>query len=341
MSTPKYIDFGSFFKVDKKNSKSWPGYLNFYNSFYIPLYLYNKGYSDLPQSILLYNGLFNKKDFFNLEYKKTTSLLGNKVSNLIFKGYDASRRLAVARYHRVIDLYGKHTHIKKLLWLKKMYQNRFTVEKANKLIKRIKTSEFDSYWKNYHTEINPKEEKRFVRIIDLINKKLPDARSLVELASNQGKFANFVLKETQIDTIIATDYDKNALDDIYVNNKNSRSILPLVYDFVRPNGRQVDTNIEERITSDVVMALAVTHHLILTQEVNVSHLFKVLKTLTNKYVIIEFMPLGLYSGDMDSIPPTPDFYTLAWFKKEFKTHFKHIFDEEVEVNRHVFVGELM
>ena len=132
----------------------------------------------------------------------------------------------------------------------------------------------------------------FLRITELIKTKLQDASSLIELASNQGKFANYVLESTQIEKIIATDYDKNALDRIFQNNENREDVLPLVYDFVRPNNRSNTLKIDQRINADIVMALAVTHHLILTQDVSLGHIFKVLASLTNKYIIVEFMPLG-------------------------------------------------
>ena len=114
----------------------------------------------------------------------------------------------------------------------------------------------------------------------------------------------------------------------------------MVYDFVRPNNRSNTLKIEERINADIVVALAVTHHLILTQDVSLTHIFKVLKSLTNKYIIVEFMPLGLYSADMNNIPTLPDYYTLEWFKNAFSEEFEHILDEEVELNRHLFIGKL-
>lgn len=339
MSTPKYVDFGSFFEIDKNNDKCWSGYLNFYNSFYMPLYLYNKGYSDLSQSILLFNGFFNNKDLFNLKHKYFTFFFGSKISNLIFKGFSNVRKLAVARHFRIIEDYGNHKHINKALKVKKLFQNRYNCKRAFKLIRRIKKSNFDSYWKDYHSSINPNNEKRFVKIKDLIIEKLNDANSIIELASNQGKFAEYVLNETQINKIIATDYDKNAVDKIYIHNKENKQLIPLVYDFVRPNGRICDKKIEERIKADVVMALAVTHHLVLTQDISLQHIFKILKQLTNKYVIVEFMPLGLYSGNMDTIPVVPEYYNLDWFKKEFNNHFNCIFEQEIEINRHLFIGQ--
>ena len=339
MSQPKYIDFGSFFLKDKMNGKCWSGYLNFYNSFYIPLYLYTKGYSDLSQSIFLFNGLYNTKDFFLLKYKYL-NFFGATISSLFYKFYNNSRRLAIARHFKVIEKYGKHKYIKYLLTFKKQYQNKFTVKRANKLLKRLKSSKIDSYWKDYHTNLNPEKNKRFLRIVDLINTKLSDAHSLTELASNQGKFAHFVLENTHLNRIIATDYDKNAVDKIYLNTQKGNNMLPLVYDFVRPNGRRVDSNIENRIKSDIVMALAVTHHLILSQDVDLLHIFKILEALTNKYVVVEFMPLGLYSGSMENIPLLPDYYTLDWFKNEFANYFEYILDEEIAINRHLFIGKI-
>ena len=140
--------------------------------------------------------------------------------------------------------------------------------------------------------------------------------------------------------MIATDYDKNAVDCMFVANEGRDDILPLVYDFVRPNNRSNTLKLEERIDADIVMALAVTHHLILTQDVGLAHIFNVLASLTRRYVVVEFMPLGLYAGDLENIPAVPDYYTLDWFRNAFSEKFEHLLDEKVAVNRHLFVGKI-
>lgn len=339
MSTPKYIDFGSFFPIDEKNGKGWSGYLHFYNGFYMPLYLFTKGFSDLSESIFLFYGYFNEKDFFLLR-NKYLRLLGMGITNQVFNLYYKSRRLANARHFKVVDKFGSHKYSKYILGFKKNMQGKYSLKRGYRLINGLKSSNFDSYWKDYHNEIDPKTDHRFLTIANLIKTKFTDANSLIELASNQGKFANFVLENSQIQKVIATDYDKNAVDTMYKNYKDKNTILPLVYDFVRPNGRRVDKNIETRIKADVVMALAVTHHLVLTQEIPLRSIFKVMEQLTNKYVIVEFMPLGLYSGEENSTPNLPEFYTLEWFKEEFSNTFEYIYDEKTEVNRHVFIGKI-
>ena len=52
------------------------------------------------------------------------------------------------------------------------------------------------------------------------------------------------------------------------------------------------------------------------------------------------MPLGLYSGSLENTPPVPDYYTLDWFKDNFSKYFNYILDEEVEVNRHLFIAKV-
>jgi len=339
MGVPKYIDLGGFFRKDEANGKLWTGYLSFYNSFYMPLYLYSKGFSDLPQSIQLFHGYYNEKDFFKLRYGYF-NLFSFGTLNLIYKINYNGRHLATARYHRVVERFGNHKFSKYILAFKKNFQSRYSLKKAYKLLGQIKESKFESYWQNYHDNLDPDSDERFQRITAIIKNELSDAESLVELASNQGKFAKYVLESTQVNKVIATDYDKNAVDDIYTSNRKSKEILPMVYDFVRLNGRINDRHIQTRISADIVMALAVTHHLLLSQDVSLGHIFKMLESHAKKYIIVEFMPLGLYDGNLEKTPPVPDYYTLEWFRSAFSDHFEYILDEEVKINRHLFVGKL-
>jgi uncharacterized protein (DUF3820 family) len=52
------------------------------------------------------------------------------------------------------------------------------------------------------------------------------------------------------------------------------------------------------------------------------------------------MPLGLYGGKLDETPDLPEFYTLEWFKNGFEEFFVLKYDESLEMNRHVLIGEL-
>ncbi len=335
MGYPQYIDFGSFVKYDKKQNISWQSYNIFYNHFYIPLFLWSKGYPDIARNIFLMRDYFDDKEFYKLKYPLLDILsIGNfaKMMKII-------KKLAIVSKQTITTKIKNSKKQKIALFINAITKPFFLKEKLEYDIKKIDKKTEHSMWNDYHDSIDPSTNKRFLRVLDVIQD-LKDAKSLIELASNQGKFAELILKKTTIKKVIATDYDKEAVNIMYLNNKNKDNFLPLLFDMVRTNGRKYDKFIHERIKSDIVVALAVTHHLILTQEISIDYIFKTLKKLTNKYIVIEFMPLGLYSGDINNIPKTPDFYTDIWFKDNFKKYFDLILDEKLEINRHLFVGKL-
>ena len=84
-------------------------------------------------------------------------------------------------------------------------------------------SKGSSTWGDYHTNIDVEREKRFQRILEIIST-FKDANTLVEVASNQGKFASYVSSNSHLENIIATDYDEEAVDTMYLNNRNNSSI---------------------------------------------------------------------------------------------------------------------
>jgi len=328
MNRPQYVDFGSFVK---RRNNNWVSYNIFYNHFYIPLYLWSKGYSDIARNIFLMRDYFNEKEFFKIKYP-----LGGQT---IYKILNMLRKVSIASkddiYKKISNKYKKRIAIA----INNIFKNKFNTYVLYNKIRKLKKPIEKSAWYDYHNKINPATNERFLRIKEIINN-FKDASSVIELASNQGKFSEFIYENTHIKKIIATDYDKEAVNIMYLNNKDRDNFLPLVYDVVRTNGRKYDEYIHNRIKSDIVIALALTHHLILTQKVPIEYIFRTMSRLTNKYIIIEFMPLGLYAGDINNIPEVPSYYTLEWFKNEFKKHFILILDEKLELNRHVFVGKL-
>lgn len=109
---------------------------------------------------------------------------------------------------------------------------------------------------------------------------------------------------------------------------------------MKPEGRSFDVGIKDRVKADVAVALAVTHHLILVQNYDLSHVFKVIGEYSTEYVLIEFMPIGLFSGHENKTPKLPSYYNLSWFEAEFKRCFEYMFDESLDYNRHLFVGKV-
>lgn len=335
MSKAQYIDFGSFVKIDSEIKNSWISYELYYKYFYIPLYLWTKGFPDTARNIFLMMDDFSELEFYKIKHP-FLSCIGR---NFFFKGLKNIRTISLVSRSKIIAKFNNSIKGKVVLIINFLFKNYFTsIKLEKKTINLLKPKEI-SMWDDYHNNVDPASDVRFIKIKEIIQN-LQDASSLVELASNQGKFAEFVLDSTHIEKVIATDYDKEAINIMYNNNKHRDNFLPLLFDMVRTNGRQYDEYIHDRVKSDIVVALAVTHHLLLTQSIPIEYILKTMSKLTNKYIIIEFMPLGLYSGNIHNIQPVPSFYTLKWFRENFVQYFDLILDKELEINRHVFVGKL-
>jgi hypothetical protein len=96
--------------------------------------------------------------------------------------------------------------------------------------------------------------------------------------------------------------------------------------------------LEQRFGSEAVVALAITHHLLLGQNLAIEHVLKIIAAFSRRYVFIEFMPKGLYNGRF--APPVPAWYSLDWFRNALQAEIDILLEEKLEENRILFVGEL-
>jgi hypothetical protein len=92
----------------------------------------------------------------------------------------------------------------------------------------------------------------------------------------------------------------------------------------------------ERFKADIAIALALSHHLILSQKYDLTDIFSNLASYTRKYALIEFMPLGLWTTGQ--VPNVPEWYTKEWFKKGFERYFNVLLEEKIAENNILFVG---
>lgn len=74
-------------------------------------------------------------------------------------------------------------------------------------------------------------------------------------------------------------------------------------------------------TVDLVLALAITHHLSLQQHYPFGVIAKHLASRSKRHCLVEFMPFGLTNSTRDS-RPTPSWYTLSNFLEALTANFK-------------------
>lgn len=213
-------------------------------------------------------------------------------------------------------------------------------------IERFAAPKMKSDWHNYHSEyINGKSlisTSRFDKIVEIICSL--GCESVVELAGNQGLLSLLLLTRSPVSKIVCTDYDDIAINHLYnycseLNGFKAEKILqPAVINFMIPEQNFYTYSPSDRLKADLVIALAVTHHLTLSQNFQLRHVIQTIASYTNKFAIIEFMPLGLWDGKNSS--PIPNWYKLEWFQKSFEEFFDLLKVEEVESNRIVHLGKL-
>jgi SAM-dependent methyltransferase len=187
----------------------------------------------------------------------------------------------------------------------------------NKFLKKIfniikiidvspKVSNYSSYYEdkkeNYNFLFNPKWGYKQKNVFKIIKTYRP--KSVLDLGCNTGWFSFLAAKNGS--SVIAIDNDESCVDKIYLHTKkNNFNILPLVMSFEdlhkHKYGIPVKKNTKSKILfsspisrfqSDMVMCLALSHHLILGNGLSIKKIFEDLSLLTKKYLVFEFVDLN-------------------------------------------------
>jgi hypothetical protein len=167
--------------------------------------------------------------------------------------------------------------------------------------------------------------------------------SVVELAGNQGFLSLLLASRRQITRIICTDCDSDVINKLYsycrrVAGTENNIIHPAVLDFMISESNSGTIPPAERFRADLVTALAITHHLTLRQNLPLREVIRAIASYTNRFALVEFMPLGLWDGW--EAPPLPDWYGPDWFRVGFGEFFDILGVEQIETNRVLYLGVL-
>lgn len=151
------------------------------------------------------------------------------------------------------------------------------------------SDKWDDYYKknNYSAEaVNHKK----VIVNNMIGK--ISAKSILDLGSNTGLFSR--LASVRDIEVVSVDCDPVCVELNYQKSKGNPLILPLVVDITNPSsGIGWDNNeripFVDRIKVDTVLALALIHHLAITNNIQLDMIARVLRKY-GKSLIIEFVP---------------------------------------------------
>lgn len=150
-------------------------------------------------------------------------------------------------------------------------------------------------WSGYYNEAREREdyliEKK--KIIQSWLSSL-SIKSAIDIGANEGEFS-LLLAGNNISTI-SVDFDHYSINQLYrkIKESNVLNCTPLIIDFSNPSpaiglNNEEHSSFLERIKVDLVMALAVVHHLAIGKNIPLEKIGKILSAM-GKYLIIEFVP---------------------------------------------------
>lgn len=158
----------------------------------------------------------------------------------------------------------------------------------------LKLRQMKSFWSGYipaddsYTKSAFKNKENFVKNFFEQTR----ANTVWDLGSNTGHFSRLVAGKDS--NIVSFDFDPVSVERNYQLSKKYSNILPLVMDLTNPTpdlgwANQERSSILKRGPVDLIMALALIHHLCIGANVPLDKVAKLFSDLT-QYLIIEFVP---------------------------------------------------
>ncbi len=340
---PVYIDLGSFIR-HPKGFEGWFAYENFLQSYYYPLKMIESGNGYLGRLIMSQLSYMPHYSYYYYRYPLAKMVNQNKIDLFLSYFY----KFKLINYFSSEEIaYRTPGMLKKLtLFLHRIKLLPFQSTNLNKLkskISKITIPNVKTEWGDYHNVLKEsngliKSTPRFDRILEILRQL--EMRSVLEIGGNQGVFSMIISERMDIRSIICTDYDETAVNVMYnVLKQTNHKVTPALLNFFSPNENSFGGSVYTRFKSEAVLALALTHHLILTQKMSIRDIFERLIKFSPKYVLVEFMPLGLYSPTSKRKYVVPEWYNVEWFRNHFSQYFHILNEEHLEKNRILFVGE--
>ncbi len=195
-------------------------------------------------------------------------------------------------------------------------------------VNKLKWNPEGTEWANYYLDTNY-SEAAFQQKKQIVKKFLEKIKpnSVWDLGANTGEFSRLA-SEMGINTI-SFDIDPAAVEKNYLNSieKKETKLLPLILDLTNPSPNIGWSNNErksllERGPVDTILALALIHHLAISNNLPLTKIVEFFKTTCN-HLIIEFIPktdsqvIRLLSTREDIFED----YTLKKFEDEFTKEF--------------------
>lgn len=335
---PRFVDVGSLTRVPP-NARGWPAYEEFLRSFEYPLRIWSEGGTFVARRLVASAEPMSHADYGLCRWAWVRWMGPQFYQRLLARWHQYRRlsRLSEAKLAecRTSGAGQVAAWLKQLPWLPA--QN-VSLSEVQARVRDRRRRKHGGFWSDYQ-QIGSAfvATPRFQRIIALLESF--KVASIVELAGNQGWLSEELLRRRIVQSALCTDAEEWAVDQAYERTKSSGLKLhTAVLDVVHPMATPFGEPPTARFQAQAVLALAVTHHLLLTQAVPVERVLRSIGAYTTEFVFVEFMPLGLWDGTRAQ--PLPAWYGSDWFRAAFAREFEPVLEEQLEENRLLFCGRV-
>jgi hypothetical protein len=194
-------------------------------------------------------------------------------------------------------------------------------------------------WVDYYEDTNYPDEGMVAKeelVTLLVNAHVKHKVTIHDLGGNTGRFSRLVAGLDRY--VLSHDIDELAVERNYLYNRKNGidNVLPLVLDLANPSpglgwAHDERESLAGRIDGDVVMALALIHHIVISNNVPMAKVASFLARLAST-LIIEFVPKEdsqvrrLLATREDIFPD----YDIGHFEAAFAVHFDIIDERSIK-----------
>lgn len=277
---PVFIDVGSFERLVEGDP--WYGYLQFCQLFLYPLLV--QAYAGVDFQPLLI------ADIDGITPDLANKIIG--VTNIWRKGVPIHVALHARTQKRFADSdEDVKEDLKKAGFSKKIIEA--NVKGLQKVVRGLEWKQSESEWSSYENRPHYSSEdlgakERFV----LATAQQRQRGMAWDVGCNDGRFSRLVAPHC--DHVLAMDYDKLTVDLLYrsLRQKGPDNIVPIVTDLAKPAPGLGWRGVErrpflERNSPDLVLFLAVIHHVAITANVPIPEIISFLRSL-DATIVLEF-----------------------------------------------------
>lgn len=329
---PIFIDTLSFEKF--KEGEPWIAYKQFCQHFLSPLIL--MAYKDLRLAQLLITNI----DGISLDLANKLLPLNAKIKPSIFFNICLQSKFQ-KKYEKKDINFKKKANISKsqIIVINKQLQD---------FVKSLSFPKSETEWGEYYTftNYNDKAFNNKKMIIENFLHKIKPA-FLWDLGANNGLFTR-IASNKGIKSI-SFDIDPVACEKNYnqIKKEKEQNILPVLFDLTNPSpsigwANQERDSLSERNKPDVIMALALIHHIAISNNVPLDKIAQYFSSLS-RFLIIEFVPKE-DSKVQKLLATRKDIfsdYNIQGFEVGFSKYYNILYKESInnESNRLLYLME--